>query len=248
MASASIDTVQIGRSRAGKGLPQADPYADGDVIDARAPRFNQAVVATLSFVALTTGWWWLLALLAVQLIVGLVWGRRFCLPCVFYFEVVQPRMGEGEIEDSRPPRFANVVGAVFLSAAAAAYAGGLRTAGAVLAALVALLASVAASTGLCVGCEVYRTLARVRGIAGRGVERFDLEDIGAPVTDRTVVQFTHPLCTECRALAERLVDDGHDVVVIDVSKRSDLARRYGIAVVPTAVAVGRNGEVVRRIA
>ena len=42
----------------------ADPYRDLDVIDSRAPRFNQAVVGTARAVAVLTGWWWLLALLA----------------------------------------------------------------------------------------------------------------------------------------------------------------------------------------
>jgi hypothetical protein len=97
----------------------ADPYRDLDVIDSRAPRFNQVVVGTLAAVAVLTGWWWLLALLALQLVVGLLLGRRYCLPCLAYFELVQPRFGEGPLEDSRPPRFANMVGAVFLTAASA---------------------------------------------------------------------------------------------------------------------------------
>jgi hypothetical protein len=63
----------------------ADPYRDTDVIDARAPRFNQAFVGFLSLVAVITGWWPLLALLAVQLAIGLFIGRRYCLPCLFYF-------------------------------------------------------------------------------------------------------------------------------------------------------------------
>jgi hypothetical protein len=85
----------------------AHPYHDTDVIDARAPRFNQATVGRVSLVALVTGWWWLLGLLAAQLLLGLRFGRRWCLPCVLYFEVVQPRLGEGPLEDARPPRFAN---------------------------------------------------------------------------------------------------------------------------------------------
>ena len=95
-----------------------DPYRDLDVIDARAPRTNQAVVALVSVVALATGWWGLVALLALQLVVGLRFGRRFCLPCVLYFQVLEPIFGEGEIEDSRPPRFANVLGALVLTAGA----------------------------------------------------------------------------------------------------------------------------------
>jgi phosphate/sulfate permease len=141
----------------------ADPYVDTSVIDARAPRFNQAVVGLLSLAAVTTGPWWLLALLAVQLAVGLTLGRRWCLQCLAYFELVQPRFGEGPLEDSRPPRFANVVGAVFLSAASLAFATGLEAAGTALGALVAALALLAAVTGLCVGCEAYKLGYRLTG-------------------------------------------------------------------------------------
>jgi Domain of unknown function (DUF4395) len=141
----------------------ADPYRDTDVIDSRAPRFNQAVVGVVSVLAVLIGWWWLLALLAVQLAVGLTFGRRFCLPCVAYFELVQPRFGEGPLEDSRPPRVANMVGIAVLGAAAIAYAAGWATAGAALGLLVAVLALVAAMTGFCTGCEAYKLGRRLTG-------------------------------------------------------------------------------------
>ena len=135
---------------------RADPYRDTAVIDERAPRFNQATVGILSLTAVLTGWWWLLALLGLQLAVGLVFGRRYCLPCLAYFELVQPRFGEGPLEDARPPRFANLVGAVFLTAATVAYATGLTTLGAMLGGIVAALALLAAATGFCTGCEAYK--------------------------------------------------------------------------------------------
>ena len=141
----------------------ADPYVDTSVIDARAPRFNQAVAGLLSLAAVTTGPWWLLALLGLQLIVGLTFGRSWCLPCVAYFELFQPRFGEGPLEDSRPPRFANIVGAVFLSAASLAFAGGFEGAGAALGGIVAVLALLAATSGLCVGCEAYKLGYRLTG-------------------------------------------------------------------------------------
>lgn len=142
----------------------ADPYGDLDVIDSRAPRFNQAVIGTLALVSFLTGWWPLLAILAAQLAIGLTLGRRWCLPCLFYFEVLQPRYGEGPIEDSRPPRFANVVGTAVLGSGAIALAGGLTVLGWALGLLVAALALLAATTGFCIGCEAYKVLARVRGV------------------------------------------------------------------------------------
>jgi hypothetical protein len=141
----------------------ADPYRDTDVIDSRAPRFNQAVVGVVSVLAVLTGWWWLLALLAAQLAIGLTFGRRFCLPCLAYFELVQPRFGEGPLEDSRPPRVANMVGIAVLGAAAVAYAAGWAALGAGLGILVAALALVAAVTGFCTGCEAYKLGRRLSG-------------------------------------------------------------------------------------
>jgi Domain of unknown function (DUF4395) len=144
-------------------IRSADPYRDLEVIDSRAPRFNQAVIGILSVVAVATGWWWLLAALAANLASGLIFGRRFCITCVSYFAFIQPRFGEGPLEDSRPPRAANIVGFAFLSAAAAAYGLCAGIAGAVLAAIVAALALLAATTGFCTGCEAYKLGRRLTG-------------------------------------------------------------------------------------
>ena len=141
----------------------ADPYRDTDVIDSRAPRTNQAVIGTLALVAVLTGWWPLLAILALQLAVGLTFGRRYCLACVAYFELIQPRFGEGPLEDSRPPRAANMVGLVVLGAGALAYALGAPVVGIALGLLVAALALLAAITGFCTGCEAYKLACLLRG-------------------------------------------------------------------------------------
>ena len=142
---------------------RAHPYDDTDVIDSRAPRTNQAVVGVVSVLAVATGESWLLALLALQLAVGLTFGRRYCLPCLAYFELIQPRFGEGPLEDSRPPRAANVVGFVVLAAASVAYATGLHGLGVGLGLLVAALALLAATTGFCTGCEAYKLGCLLRG-------------------------------------------------------------------------------------
>ena len=135
---------------------RADPYRDLDVIDSRAPRFNQVVIGSLALVAVLAGWPWLLGLLGLQLVVGLTLGRRYCLPCLAYFELVQPVVGEGPLEDARPPRFANMVGAAFLTAAFVASIAGLATLSAALGGVVAVLALLAAATGFCAGCEAYK--------------------------------------------------------------------------------------------
>src|SRR5262249_40136460 len=117
----------------------------------------------LSLLAVATGWWWLLALLALQLAVGLTLGRRWCLPCLAYFELVQPRFGEGRLEGSRPPRAANVVGLRGLRGASLPDRLASDVAGAALGLLVAALALLAAATGFCTGCETYKVLHRLTG-------------------------------------------------------------------------------------
>ncbi|MFY9489085.1 MAG: DUF4395 domain-containing protein [Solirubrobacterales bacterium] len=146
-----------------KYLPSVDPYRDTEVIDQRAPRTLQASVSTITALAFVFDLWPLATLVGLQLIIGLVFGRRWCLPCVFYFEVIQPRRGEGRIEDSRPPRFANIVGATFLMTATVLFIAGATTAGWVLTLIVTTLAGFAAVSGICVGCELYVAFARLRG-------------------------------------------------------------------------------------
>ena len=226
----------------------AHPYRDLDVIDAGAPRFNQAVVGVGSLVAVVTGFWPILALLAAQLAIGLRFGRRYCLACVLYFEVVQPRFGEGPIEDSRPPRFANRLGFVVLSVASLAYLAGIALVGAAFGLLVAGLALLAATTGFCTGCWLYRIGARLRGVRAMPLDGLAFAELGLSTDDGRddqVVAFTHPLCTDCRELTSRLRDAGRRVHVIDVRDRPDLARKYGIAVVPMAFTVDRSGSVLR---
>lgn len=222
---------------------RADPYRDLAVIDARAPRFNQATVGLVALAAVLTGWWGLLALLALQLTLGLTLGRRWCLPCVLYFEVVQPLLGEGPLEDSRPPRFANQVGAAVLWAATAASAAGATRLGLALGGTVAALALLAAATGLCVGCVLYRGAARLRGVRALRVLRVDLAELGAAPGRAAVVQFTHPLCADCADLAGRLAAARLEPVLVDVARRPDLARKYGVAVVPLALRVAADGTV-----
>ena len=228
--------------------PRVDPYRDLDVIDARAPRFSQATLGVTLLLAFVTGWWPLVAILAAQWTVGLVLGRRYCLPCLVYFEVVQRLLGEGPIEDARPPRFANLVGAVVMTAAAVLLAAGFETVGWSLSLVVAGLALLAATSGFCLGCEMYRLGARLRGIRSRRLERVDLAELGAGTNGEVVVEFTHPLCTDCRELEQRLRAQGKRVVTVDVTARPELAQKYGVALVPTAVAVTPGGQVTARLA
>jgi hypothetical protein len=226
----------------------AHPYDDTHVIDARAPRTSQAVIGSLALVAFVLQLEWLPAVLALQLALGLTLGRRWCLPCVLYFELIQPRFGEGRLEDSRPPRFANAVGLAFLAAAGVAFVSGVPTVGWALTLIVAALALLAAISGLCVGCETYLWLARLRGLR---VERYpagrvDPEELGlASGPGVAVVGFSTPYCLPCREWEAALGGAGVQFAKVDISQRPDLARRYGVSATPLVLAVRvPEGEVV----
>lgn len=225
----------------------ADPYRDLAVIDARAPRLNQLLTGLLALASLRSGLWPLAALAAVLLSTGLLLGRRWCLACRLWFGLLQPVLGEGPVEDARPVKFANQVGAAFLWGSTLAHLAGLHPAGNALAGVVAALALFAAGTGFCAGCALYRGWAFLRGIRGGTPGHVDLAELGCAPGREAVVQFTHPLCADCRTLTSRLSAGGRPPVLVDVSKRPDLARKYGVSVVPLAVAVRANGSVERRI-
>jgi hypothetical protein len=226
----------------------ADPWRDTDVIDARAPRFNQAVTGTVALLGAIFGWPLAWALMAAQLLIGLTLGRRFCIPCVAYFALVQPRFGEGRLEDSRPPRLANMMGTAFLGSAALVWWLGAPALGTALGLLVAALALLAASTGFCAGCEIYRLTARLRGISPRHHGQVDTADLDGINGQRAYLEFTHPLCSECQQWEARLRSEPEPLLEIDVSDRPDLARKYGIAVVPTVLKVAPDGAVLERLA
>lgn len=229
----------------------ADPYRDTDVIDSRAPRFNQAVIGSLALLAFLFGLEWLPAILAAQLALGLTLGRRFCLPCLAYFELVQPRLGEGRLEDARPPRFANMVGVAFLGGATAAFLAGAGGLGWGLTLTVACLALLAATSGLCMGCEMYMWIARMRGV---GVERhpadrFDPADAGlAPDGGVRVVEFAGPYCLACQEWERALTDAGVEVTKIDVTESPEVAARYAVRHTPVVLAVdARRGRILERL-
>jgi hypothetical protein len=216
-------------------------------VDARAPRFNQAIIGTAALAAYLVGWWPLLALAGLQLALTLTFGPRVCLGCLVYFKVVRPRLGPGPIKDARPVRFANLVGLIFLSAASLAHLAHLPRLGWALGLIVAALALLAAVSGLCVGCEVYRLLARLRGVGSKNVSRIDLAEVGAVPARGLVVQFTYPRCTDCRELEDRLRRQGIPLALVDVSQHPGLAQKYGVRLVPLAFEVDLQGYVLAQV-
>jgi hypothetical protein len=230
------------------GVPTADPWRDTDVIDSRAPRFNQAVVGIVALLGAAFGWPLAWALMGTQLLMGLTLGRQYCLTCLAYFKLIQPRFGEGDLEDARPPRLANAMGFTFLATASALWWVGSPAVGTAVALLVGVLALLAATAGFCAGCEIYRLTARLRGISPRHHDRLDPADLDGALGARAFVEFTHPLCADCRDWEDRLNRADAPLVTLDVSERPDLARKYGIAIVPSVFEVAADGSVLRRLA
>ncbi len=132
-------------------------------IDPRGPRFNQAVLAVALLVGFLVDWRPVVPLFALVLLAGAALGPKYGPFLAFYAKVIRPRLAPpAEMEDPRPPRFAAAVGVVFLTAGALAFAAGHAGIGWTLALIVAALAGLSATTGICVGCEIYLVLTRRR--------------------------------------------------------------------------------------
>ncbi|HEX3394392.1 MAG TPA: DUF4395 domain-containing protein [Acidimicrobiales bacterium] len=135
-------------------------------IDPRGPRFNQAVISALLLVAFVGNWPVVVPAVAVVLLAGALLGPRFGPFLALYASVIKPRLGPpAELEDPRPPRFAAGFGALVLGAATVAFVAGHVDIGWFLALAVAVLAGLAAGTGICIGCEIYLVTARLRGVS-----------------------------------------------------------------------------------
>jgi hypothetical protein len=99
---------------------------------------------------------------------------------------------------------------------------------------------------------MYRIGAQLRGIRSRAIDRVELAELGEPRGtgggDELVVAFSHPLCTECRTVLGELAAGSERWVSVDVRDRPDLARKYGVALVPTLVRVAADGRVLHQFA
>jgi len=134
-------------------------------IDPRGPRFNQAVLTIVLLVAFIGDLRFLVPVMAVVLFLGAAFGPRYGPFLRFYAEVIKPRLGPPKhLEDPRPPRFAAAVGTVFLAAASVAFLADNQVLAWALTLVVTVLAGLAATSGLCIGCELYLFFARRRGV------------------------------------------------------------------------------------
>ena len=76
-----------------------------------------------------------------------------------FARVIWPRLGApAELEDARPPRFAQFLGFVLTAPALIAFVIGVDAAGYGLTALALGAAALDAATGLCLGCKAYQLI------------------------------------------------------------------------------------------
>lgn len=135
------------------------------MIDSNLPRFSQALQSVLLAIGFLLDLRWVVPLLAVILILAVAGGPRFNALAYLYKALPIPA---GEPEPGAPPRFAQAIGAIFLTVGSVfLYAATPETTGWWVlgwgpALVVAVLAGVAAATTFCLGCEMFLLAQRFR--------------------------------------------------------------------------------------
>jgi len=143
-------------------FPAPDATLPSMELDPRGQRFAATVTSAVLVVILLTGWGWLA--LAQTLIFGITaYDPRKGPYGLIYRALVLPRIGPpAEREPAAPVRFAQLVGFTFAAVATIGYLSGVTALGVVFAACALLAAFLNAAFGLCLGCEAYLALRRLR--------------------------------------------------------------------------------------
>ncbi len=126
------------------------------MIDPRGPRFAAWITTFVLAAVLVTGNGWLLAAQGVVFALGAAGHNPYAL---FWKRFVR-RTPPVELEDARPPRFAQVVGLTFAVVGALGFAVGATTLGLTAAGLALAAAFLNAAFGICLGCELYLIVKR----------------------------------------------------------------------------------------
>jgi hypothetical protein len=134
-------------------------------IDPRGPQFTAAItavvlIAILVLPPLAAGI--LTAVQAVLFATGAVRGVQHTLHAAAFKRFVRPRLSApAELEDPRPPRFAQAVGLGFTVVALLGYATGVTLLGQVAIGFALVAALLNAIFRFCLGCEMYLLIKRV---------------------------------------------------------------------------------------
>lgn len=134
-----------------------------DQIDPRAPRFGQAVTATVLLAGIVLREPILLGLVAAVLATAVVSGWRFDAYALAWKTLgIRLAGSPSHREPASPHRFAKLVGATGTVLATALVVAGFPVAGYLLAGGVVAAAGLAAVTGICLGCRMYRHVSFAR--------------------------------------------------------------------------------------
>ncbi|HEU5270778.1 MAG TPA: DUF4395 domain-containing protein [Jatrophihabitans sp.] len=134
-------------------------------VNEKAARTVAACVVVLSLLALLPALRWLVLPLAVGFWLRVASGPRFSPFGLFATRVVAPRLGTPKLVPGPPKRFAQLIGAVVSSAAAACWASGAIGAGQVMLGLLIVAAGLESGFALCLGCVIFGYLMRAGLIA-----------------------------------------------------------------------------------
>jgi hypothetical protein len=135
-------------------------------IDARAPRFGAAITTVVLAIVLLTASGWLLLAQTLVFAVGALAGLRFAPYGLIYRYLVRPRLGPpSKTEAAAPPRFAQGVGMVIAAIGVIGFAAGSPVVGLIFAALALCAAFLNAAFDLCLGCQMYLLIQRIRPAA-----------------------------------------------------------------------------------
>ena len=133
-------------------------------IDPRGPRFAAAITSVVLAAAVLTGSVWVLAFQVLVFAVATVAGLQYSPYAWLYRTLVRPRLGPpDELEDPAPPRFAQAVGLAVTGVGLVFALAGAGLAVEISAGLAFVAAILNAAVGLCLGCELYLLIARLRG-------------------------------------------------------------------------------------
>ncbi|MFW6384554.1 MAG: DUF4395 domain-containing protein [Halodesulfurarchaeum sp.] len=130
--------------------------SEGERVDPLAPRFGQAITATGLLVGILFEMPVLIGAVAIVLLSAVASGWRINLYGIAFRNLVRPLVGAREPEPAVPHRFATLVGASGTTLASGSILLGYPLVGYVIAGGVAIAAGLAAITGFCLGCRMYR--------------------------------------------------------------------------------------------
>ena len=149
-------------------MPRPEPAG----IDPRGPRFTAAITASLLLVTAVLGFggadlaaWVLLAVVSAVFAWSAIAGVRRNPFGLVFARFVRPRLAPpDELEDPRPPTFAQGVGFAVTIVGVILGPAGITAAVPIAASLAFVAAFLNAAFGYCLGCQLYLLLVRARVI------------------------------------------------------------------------------------